>query len=62
MVAWRIQVASSQILADREGGIFVTGVVRDDLASTGWRSRLQPIALKLPDERYSEMEICCLVA
>jgi class 3 adenylate cyclase len=60
-IAGRVQDASTQVLAGGEGGVFVTSVVRDDLASTPWEGRLQPVAIKLPDARYSGVEIYRLI-
>jgi class 3 adenylate cyclase len=59
-IAKHVQGASLRALAEGEGGIFVTGDVRDDLVATPWESRLQPVAIKLRDARYSAVEICRL--
>jgi class 3 adenylate cyclase len=44
MVTGQLQRASNKILADKQGGVFVTGVVRDALSNSIWHSRLQPVA------------------
>jgi class 3 adenylate cyclase len=49
LVAWRLQTASIKILAEGEGGIFVSSRVRDALPDERWRSRLHPVALDLRD-------------
>jgi len=49
MVTGQLQRASNKILADRQGGVFATGAVRDALSNSIWHSRLQPVALDLPD-------------
>jgi class 3 adenylate cyclase len=61
LIAGRVQEASLQVLADREGGVFVTSSVHDDLVATPWDSRLQPVTVKLRDARYSAMEIYRLI-
>jgi class 3 adenylate cyclase len=48
-VAADVERASAQVLAAGEGGIFVTGAVRDDLLDSPWQGRLQPVSLKLRD-------------
>jgi class 3 adenylate cyclase len=60
-IAHRIEQDSVQVLADGDGGVFVSGAVRDDLVATPWQSRLHPVAVKLRDARYSAMEICRLI-
>ena len=57
MVAARVQAASVEILPGGEGNIFVTGAVRDDLADSPWRSRLQPVALDLRNARFRGLEV-----
>lgn len=61
LIAGRVQEASHQVLADGDGGVFVTSAVRDDLVATPWQSRLQPVAVKLRGARYSAMDIWRLV-
>ena len=39
-VALRVQEASQEVLADSEGGVFVTSLVRDNLSESPWYSRL----------------------
>jgi class 3 adenylate cyclase len=45
-VAARVEAASTQMLAHGEGGVFLTGQVRDDLLGTPWEGRLQPVSLE----------------
>ena len=59
-VARSVQEASVRVLAAGEGGIFVTSDLRDDLIATPWEGRLQPVATKLSNVRYSAVEICRL--
>lgn len=47
--ASRIQRASRELLANDEGGVFLTEVIRRDLADSPWSDRIVPIALSLPD-------------
>jgi class 3 adenylate cyclase len=56
LIAGRVQAASVQVLADREGGVFVTDVVYDDLANTRWQSRLQPVTVELRGD-YSGIKV-----
>ena len=51
-----VQRASLRVLAEGEGGIFVT-VTCVTIVATPWESRLQPVAIKLRDARYSAVEI-----
>jgi class 3 adenylate cyclase len=44
-----VQKASLNILADREGGVFVTSAVRDGLVGTPWQDRLELVAVNLGD-------------
>ena len=60
-VAGRVQEASVQVLPDGDGGVFVSGAVRDDLVGTPWQSRLQPVAVKPRDAQYATIEICRLL-
>jgi class 3 adenylate cyclase len=47
-VAFRVEGASArQHLAPDEGGIFVTGPVRDDLVGTPWERRLPLVDLEM---------------
>jgi class 3 adenylate cyclase len=46
-VAMQVEEASRQVVANGEGGVFVTGAVRDDLSRSQWHNRLQYVALKL---------------
>jgi class 3 adenylate cyclase len=61
LIAARVQEASFQVLADGEGGVFVTGPVHDDLVATPWESRLQPVTVKPRGVRDSVMEIYRLI-
>jgi class 3 adenylate cyclase len=61
LIPARVQVASAQVLTDGDGGVFVTGAVRGDLAATPWGNRLQPVAVKLRDPGCSGMEIYRLI-
>ena len=45
--AMHVEEASHEVLANGEGGVFVTGAVRDDLSRSQWHNRLQDVALKL---------------
>jgi class 3 adenylate cyclase len=60
-IAARVQEVAVQALAEGEGGIFLTAAVRGDLIGTPWESRLQPVAVKLSDARYSAVEIYRLI-
>ena len=57
MAAAHVQAASAEFLPGGEGGIFVTGAVRDDLADSPWQSRLQPVALNLRNARFRGLEV-----
>jgi class 3 adenylate cyclase len=56
-VAAQIQWASSKILADRQGGVFVTSAVRDVISNSIWHSRLQPVAVDLRDAPIGRFQI-----
>ena len=57
LIAGRVQAASVQVLADREGGVFLTNSVHDDLVTTPWQSRLQPVAVELRGGDYSRIKV-----
>jgi hypothetical protein len=57
LVAASVQQASTGLLVGREGGIFITNAVRDDLDGSPWQSRLQRVELKLRDARCSGLEV-----
>ena len=57
MVAAHVQAASAEFLPGGEGGVFVTGTVRDDLADSPWQGRLQPVALNLRNARFRGLEV-----
>ncbi|HXA23557.1 MAG TPA: adenylate/guanylate cyclase domain-containing protein [Acetobacteraceae bacterium] len=57
LAAARVQQASTGLLVGREGGIFITNAVRDDLYGSPWHDRLQPVELKLRDARFSGLEV-----
>ena len=57
LVTARVQQASAGLLVGREGGVFVTSAVRDDLYDSPWQDRLQPVVLKQRDARFSGLEI-----
>ena len=57
LVAARVQQASTSLLVGREGGIFITNAVCDDLDASPWQSRLQRVELKLRDARCSGLEV-----
>jgi class 3 adenylate cyclase len=57
VAAARTAGASIEVLADREGGIFVTSAVRDDLSGSAWHNRLQPVALTRRDARFAGPEV-----
>jgi class 3 adenylate cyclase len=61
MIAGRVLEASLKVLAAGEGAVFVTSPVRDNLSSSLWHNRLQPVALKLQDERFSGLEVYRLI-
>ena len=56
-IAARVANASIEVLADREGGIFVTSAVRDDLSASAWHNRLQPVALTQRDAHFVGLEV-----
>jgi hypothetical protein len=55
LVAACVQQASTGLFVGREGGIFITNDVRDDLYGSPWQNRLQPVELKLRDARFSAL-------
>ena len=57
MVTARVQAAAVEFLPGGEGNIFVIGAVRDDLADSPWRSRLQPVTLDLRNARFRGLEV-----
>jgi class 3 adenylate cyclase len=61
-IAARVVNASIEVLADREGGIFVTSTVRDDLAGSTWHKRLEPVALTQRDAHFAGLEVYRLTA
>jgi class 3 adenylate cyclase len=48
-VAARVQRSVAASLAPNDGGVFVTSVIREELAEHRYRERLVPVALELPD-------------
>jgi class 3 adenylate cyclase len=56
-VALRVQEASQEVLADSEGGVFVTSLVRDNLSESPWYSRLKPVALARLNAKFRRMEV-----
>ena len=56
-VAARVANALVEVLADREGGIFVTSAIRDDLSGSAWHNRLQPVSLTRRDARLAGLEV-----
>ena len=56
-IAARVANASVEVLADREGGIFVTSAIRDDLSGSAWHNRLQPVSLTRRDARLAGLEV-----
>jgi class 3 adenylate cyclase len=56
-VAARVAGASTEVLADREGGVFVTSAVRDDLSGSAWHNRLQPVTLTRRNEHIAGLEV-----
>jgi class 3 adenylate cyclase len=56
-VALRVQEASQEVLADSEGGVFVTSLVRDNLSESPWYSRLKPVALARLNANFRGLEV-----
>jgi class 3 adenylate cyclase len=50
-VANRVMDVSRRLLADGEGGVFVTGAVRDRLPSVPWHDRLHVQSLEFPKDQ-----------
>jgi|SRR5271166_1970387 len=53
-VVTRVSTTAIQVLRDREGGVFITSTVRDDLTGSPWHDRLEPVSVA------AELEIYCL--
>ena len=56
-VSMQVLTAAKQVLADGEGGVFVTNTVRDELSGDPWHNRLRPVALELPISRTPKLEV-----
>lgn len=56
-IAARFQEALTEILRAGEGGIFVTGAVRDVLVDIPWYDRLQPVPLTGLADRVPGLEV-----
>jgi adenylate cyclase len=49
--------ASIEGQVDREGNVFVTSAVRDELSGSPWHNRLHPVSLTLHGERFTGLEV-----
>lgn len=56
-VAALVEATSTDVLADGEGGVFLTGPVRDDLAGTPWEKQLQPVVVQRLATRYPALQV-----
>jgi class 3 adenylate cyclase len=56
-VAGRVHEASREVLADPEGSVFVTSLVRDNLSDSPWYSRLKPVALERLSADFPGLEV-----
>ena len=55
--AKRILATAHEVLAAGEGGVFVTSAMRDSLSSSPWHNQLHPVAITLPDARFSGLAV-----
>jgi class 3 adenylate cyclase len=56
-VAGRAISVTSRLLADREGGVFVTRALRERLPEVPWHDRLQFQALELSADSVFDSEV-----
>jgi hypothetical protein len=48
---------SKRLLADREGGVFVSGALRDRLPAVPWHDRLRILALEFPRDQFVDCAV-----